>query len=74
MDRLKEIEKDAVFGVGSCLIVLFLTVAAISLSGCFAGEVYMGTRRIDEVHQTQVMKDKSLRCLFVECGGGQNGK
>lgn len=52
----------------------------LTLTGCgiLSGEVYVGTRRIDEVQQTQVMKDKPFKCLFVNCqdswGGAANVK
>lgn len=56
------------------LIGLVGIVFVLLLSGCSAliptGELYVGSRRIDEVQQTQVMKDKPLRCMFVDCGGG----
>ena len=44
------------------LVALFLIsmiLTSIVCSGC-AGEIYIGTRRIDEVQQTQVMRDKSF--------------
>ena len=54
-------------------VVIVLLVVG-SMTGC-AGEMYIGTRRIDEYTATQTMKDKPYKCLFVECGstGGAYG-
>lgn len=60
--------KDEASMIGALLLAGWLLTIMLFSSGC-AGEIYLGARRIDEVQQTQVMKDKPLKCLFVECGG-----
>lgn len=57
--------------IGFVGIVMFLACGCSALIP--TGEFYVGSRRIDEVQQTQVMKDKPLRCMFVDCGG-ERGK
>lgn len=52
----KELEETGKLLLGALMLLGCLAW----LSGC-AGEVYLGTRRIDEVQQTQVMKDKSWK-------------
>lgn len=59
-----------VTGVMMCITILALGLA---LSGC-AGELYIGTRRIDRVEQTQVMESKSWYCAYINCGGTQDDK
>lgn len=57
------------FGVSGfyAWFVYVLLVMATSGCGVLSGEIYGGIRRIDEVRQEQVMKDKPLKCLFVDC-------
>ena len=52
----------------SVAVMAALAIITSALTGC-AGEIYIGTRRIDEVQQTQVMKDKPWKCLLTECIG-----
>lgn len=63
----RQMQEDMTW-TGMLIIVCWAISIMLFSSGC-AGEIYLGTRRIDEVQQTQVMKDKPLKCLFVECGG-----
>lgn len=46
---------------------VMIVLLVLSLQAC-AGEIYLGHRRIDEYTAQQTMKDKPLKCLFVECG------
>jgi hypothetical protein len=52
---------------GWVFIVAAGVLAASMLSGC-AGEIYLGTRRIDQFERTESMKPQPLKCLFVSCG------
>lgn len=54
------------FGYHGFLVWFVYVLLVMATSGC-AGEMYLGMRRIDEVEQKQVMKDKPLKCLFVNC-------
>lgn len=55
------------------IALLFCTVfwagLAVALSGC---EVYVGTRRIDHVEQTQTMTDKPWYCAYFDCRGSND--
>lgn len=50
-----------------CVLWVCCIVAVVVMSGC-SGELYVGTRRIDEVTQTQKMIDKPWYCAYVNCG------
>jgi len=69
MDAKETILNVGVSGFYAWFVYVLLVMAT---SGC-AGEIYLGTRRIDEVRQEQVMKDKPLKCLFVNCDNNVRG-
>lgn len=54
-------------------VVIFaalLCVVGMLMQGC-SGELYMGSRRIDEYQATQTMHNQPLfKCLFSDCTGG----
>jgi len=57
---IREDDKADLAGVLVAIVVLAL---CLSQTGCglISGEVYLGSRRIDEVEQKQIMRDKSWR-------------
>lgn len=66
MEAKKVIENVGYHGF---LVWFIYVLIAVGTSGCgiLSGEMYIGTRRIDEVEQKQVMHDKPFKCMFVDC-------
>lgn len=52
--------------IGIALVGIFGYLVT-GLVGCAGGEVYLGTRRIDEYQASQQTHDKPYKCLFVDC-------
>lgn len=49
------------------LPLVIASILALQLCGCVAGELYVGTRRIDKVEQHQFMDNRSWYCAYVPC-------
>lgn len=50
------------------MVAVVIGAVLVGLTGCVpAGEIYLGSRRIDEFERTERMVDKPLKCLFTDC-------
>lgn len=56
--------------------IMLVLVGSILLSACGPlmgnGEIYFGSRRVDEVTQVQKMNDKPWYCAYMTCEGAQH--
>lgn len=53
--------------------LLISAICALNLTGC-SGEIYLGTRQIDQWEETRTMKEKPAYCRLFSCKEVPNEK